>query len=108
MPEAPAEFRPMGLRCSLAPTSEILPPPIFLQAATHVMLLLGLPLTRTWPSTASRSAGCAPSAGAAASKSLPSAWMPDLRVAELAPPTVVDPPDDPPGGRSLEPITSLI
>ena len=38
----------MGLRCSLAPISLILPPgPIFLQAAVQVMLFLGSLLTRT-------------------------------------------------------------
>src|ERR1019366_4706511 len=99
----------MGLRCSLAPISEILPPaPIFWQAEAQVRLFLVLPLTRTVPSTASRSSGWAPSAGAAASKSLARALTPDLRVAEDAPPTVVDPPEAPPGGRLLSPMTSLI
>ena len=47
--------------------------PSFLQAAAQVMLLLGVPLTRMLPSTASSCSGCAPSAGATASNSFASA-----------------------------------
>src|ERR1035441_6026831 len=98
----------MGLRASLATVSEILPPaPIFWQAEAQVRLFLVLPLTRTVPSTASSSSGWAPSAGATASKSLARALTPDLRVAEDAPPTVVDPPEAPPGGRRVWPVEGV-
>src|SRR5260370_38532950 len=107
-PAAPPLLRPMGLRCSLAPVSLILPPgPIFLQAATQVMLFFVSTLTRTVPSTASRSSGCALRAGATASNSLARALTPDLRVADDAPPTVVEPPELPPGGGLLSPLASL-
>src|ERR1039458_9154341 len=99
----------MGLRCSLAPVSLILPPgPIFLQAETQVMLFVGLPLTRMAATTPSVAAVGARSAGAAASKTLARALMPALRVAEDEPPTVVEPPELPPGGRLLSPMATLI
>ncbi len=98
----------MGLRWLFSPISEILAVPSLRQAACQVRLLLGLSFTRMWPSTASNCSGCAPSAGAAASNSLASAFSAALRVEEETPPTVVDPPEALSGGRSFDPIVSLI
>src|SRR5436190_681159 len=76
-------------------------------AAAHVMLLPGVPFTRMLPSTASSWSGSTPSVGATVSKSFASAFTVDFRVEVETPPTVVEPPDPPSGGRSFVPMTSF-
>jgi len=63
-----------------------------------LLTLLGLPFTRTVPSTLSKSSGCTFSAGATFAKRASQASTAARRVEELTPPTVVEPPEPPEGG----------
>ena len=81
------------------PISEILFVPSFRQAAAQVMLLAGVPFTRMLPSTASSWSGSRRASAPTVSNSFASAFTVDLRVEVETPPTVVEPPDPPSGGR---------
>ena len=78
--------------------------PSFAQACFHEMALLGLPLTRISPSTASSSSGFTEREGATFSRSWLSAAVAARRVEELTPPTVVEPPDAPSAGYFESPM----
>src|SRR5579885_2380968 len=72
--------------------------PILAQACFHVRERLGSLFRRMVLFTASRSLGCAFSAGATLEKSASRASTAARRVDELTPPGVVDPPEPPDGG----------
>ncbi len=80
------------------PVSLIVFTPSLAQAAFQVSDFAGFPFTWILPSTASSSVAGAPSEGATSSNSFASAFRVALRVDELTPPTVVEPPEVPDGG----------
>src|SRR4029079_19619079 len=92
---------PPGFLGSLTPISEIVFVPSLAQAAFQVRLFAELPLTWTFPSTASSCSLGKPSEGATASNSLSRAFTVALRVEEETPPMAAQPPEAPAGGSGL-------
>src|SRR5208283_3047605 len=97
MPATPPVFNPScgAVRGLFSPVSVILLTPSLFAACANVMDLSGLPFTRMVPSTASSVSGSALSDLATTSNSFCNAFTVDLRVEEVTPPIVVDPPEPP-------------